>query len=55
MTSSDNKKSLGKCMLSNMFPVPYNELLSFDFTVISENLISLFNKKIEYLKKKNQE
>lgn len=51
MTSSDNKKSLGKCMLSNMFPVPYNELLSFDFAVISENLISLFNKKIEYLKK----
>ena len=27
MTSSDNKKSLGKCMLANMFPVPYNCLL----------------------------
>lgn len=47
MTTDEN---LGKCLLSNMFPIPYKALIPIDMTSFDEKTIIIMEKKLEYLK-----
>ncbi|MDD3028369.1 MAG: type III toxin-antitoxin system ToxN/AbiQ family toxin [Erysipelotrichaceae bacterium] len=42
---------LGKCLFSNMFPVPYKEISSLDLSLNEVDKRVLFEKKLEYIKK----
>ncbi len=46
-----NQEFIGKLLLSNMFPVPYKELLPIDERDYSDFSIALLEKKIEYIKR----
>ena len=41
---------LGKCLFSNMFPIPYKDLIAQDIKSLDENNVLLNEKKLEYLK-----
>lgn len=46
-----NQEFIGKLLLSNMFPVPYKDLLPIDEQDYSDFSIALLEKKIEYIKR----
>lgn len=46
-----NQEFIGKLLLSNMFPVPYKDLLPIDEHDYSDFSIALLEKKIEYIKR----
>lgn len=46
-----NQECIGKCLFSNMFPIPYMDLISLEINKIDMNNINLNEKKLEYIKK----
>lgn len=52
MIEINKKELLGKCLFSNMFPVPYNEIITVDLTQYSNAIV--IEKKLEYIRKNMQ-
>lgn len=51
MYDTNTKECYGKCLLSNMFAIPYKELIAIDITSFDETTLSIMEKKLEYLKR----
>lgn len=49
MFDAKNQDYLGKCLFSNMFPIPYNDLIQLDINNFEEKQKVILEKKLEYL------
>lgn len=47
---SKTQDYLGKCLFSNMFPIPYKDLIPWDMNKFKKDEISVTEKKLEYLR-----
>lgn len=50
MIDSKTGDYLGKCLFSNMFPIPYRDLIPLDINKFKKDEISVAEKKLEYLR-----
>ncbi|MBR3841205.1 MAG: type III toxin-antitoxin system ToxN/AbiQ family toxin [Erysipelotrichales bacterium] len=50
MIDNKSNKAIGKCLLSNMFAVPYNELQQLDLAALDIHSASINQKKLNYIK-----
>lgn len=50
MIDSKTQDYLGKCLFSNMFPIPYKDLIPWDMNKFKKDEISVTEKKLEYLR-----
>lgn len=50
MIDSKTGDYLGKCLFSNMFPIPYKDLIPFEINNFKKNEASVAGKKLEYLR-----
>lgn len=50
MIDSKTGDYLGKCLFSNMFPIPYKDLIPFEIDNFKKNETSVAGKKLEYLR-----
>lgn len=51
MIDMKTKNYLGKCLFSNMYPVPYNEITAVDLVKFRPEKIALLEKKLDYIQK----
>ena len=50
MFDSKTQDYLGKCLFSNMFPIPYKDLIPLEINTLKKDEIPLAEKKLEYLR-----
>ncbi|MBS5111581.1 MAG: type III toxin-antitoxin system ToxN/AbiQ family toxin [Coprobacillus cateniformis] len=50
MFDTKTQDYIGKCLFSNMFPIPYKDLIPLEISTLKKDEISLAEKKLEYLR-----